>query len=332
MVAASGKSLVRSRWLTAGVTIAVLLGAGGVLTSSAASPPIASSFVPLTPCRLMDTRPTAPVGPRSTPIGAETYVAAVWGTNGHCTIPATATAVSLNVTFVSPTAGGFLAVFPADQAWPGTSNLNFSAAQAPTPNAVTSALSKDGMLAFRNEAGTVNLLVDIVGYYVPASTGSLPTDPCAAFVGTFVGSDSDLIGTTGLIVQLLAGGGMSVVLANNIDPGAGVLEVATAQEGRWTCNGTGFTARTLDMYRLEAAVFTLGRWDWTGSLAGDTLSFTRSVCDFNLPLTVNVQMVDCGASATNFPNVTAARITIPVIIAAASAVPGSPTGEPTGRP
>jgi len=111
----SKRSFFRSRWATAGVTVAVLLGAGDVLTSSAVSPPAGSSFVPITPCRLMDTRATSPVGPRSTPIGAETYVAAVWGTNGQCTIPATATAVSLNATFTSPSAGGFLSVFPADK-------------------------------------------------------------------------------------------------------------------------------------------------------------------------------------------------------------------------
>lgn len=311
MAAMPRKSFVRSRLVTAGVTIAVLVGAGGVLTSSAASSPSASSFVPITPCRLMDTRSGSTVGPRSTPIGAETYVVTVWGTNGNCTIPATATAVSLNVTFAGPTASGFLAVFPSDKPWPGTSNLNFSANQAPAPNAVTSALSADGKLAVKNEAGAVNVLADIVGYYVSASAGSVPTDPCAAFVGTFVGSDTDGIDTTGLIVQLTAGGAMSVVPANNIDPGGGVIDVMTAQEGRWTCNGTGFKARTLDMHLLDTSIFTLGRWDWSGSLSGNTLSFSRSLCDFAMPLTKDVQTFQCGAAATTFPTVSVTRITVP---------------------
>jgi len=325
----SKRSFFRSRWATAGVTVAVLLGAGDVLTSSAVSPPAGSSFVPITPCRLMDTRATSPVGPRSTPIGAETYVAAVWGTNGQCTIPATATAVSLNATFTSPSAGGFLSVFPADKEWPGTSNLNFSAGQAPTPNAVTSALSADGRLAFRNDTGTVNLLIDVVGYYVPVGTGSTAVDACAAFVGTFAGSFTDSDGTTGMIIQLLAGGAMSMVPLDNVGAAPTDVEEVTAQEGRWTCSGNSFTARTLDMYR-DDSLFLLGRWDWTGSLAGDTLTFTRSLCDFDLPLTKNVQTYDCGAGAQPYPSATAARVTVPVPLSA-SAVPESSGGGASTR-
>ena len=177
-----GGSVSRSRWAAIGAVVAISLGAGGLLTASATGSAGASSFVPITPCRLMDTRAGAQVGPRGTPIGAnETYLATVWGTNGKCTIPNTATAVSMNVTFVSPTEGGFVSVFPADKPWPGTSNLNFTAGQAAGPNAVTSALSADGRLAFLNAAGTVGLIADIVGYYEPSSSGPAgPAGPAGA--------------------------------------------------------------------------------------------------------------------------------------------------------
>ena len=138
----------------------------GAPRTEATGPANPSSFVPITPCRLMDTRAGSPVGPRNTPIGAgETYSALVWGSNGNCTIPATATAISLNVTFVAPTSSGFVTVYPPDQPWPGTSNLNFTAGHAPAPNGVTSPLSFDGKIGFFNAAGTVNLIADIVGYY-----------------------------------------------------------------------------------------------------------------------------------------------------------------------
>ena len=96
---------------------------GSVLTGSAAGTATTSTFVPITPCRLIDTRPATQVGPRSTPIAAqETYTATVWGTNGACDIPTTATGVSMNVAIVNPTGNSFLTVYPADASNPGTAN------------------------------------------------------------------------------------------------------------------------------------------------------------------------------------------------------------------
>ena len=47
-------------------------------------------YVPITPCRLFDTRPAPQnVGPRATPIGqGETFTLQVRGANGNCNIPA----------------------------------------------------------------------------------------------------------------------------------------------------------------------------------------------------------------------------------------------------
>src|ERR1700754_754145 len=66
-------------------------------------------FVPITPCRLFDTRAGSGIGVRQTPLGAgDTLTEQVTGTNGQCTIPAQATAVAMNVTAVGPTAASFL--------------------------------------------------------------------------------------------------------------------------------------------------------------------------------------------------------------------------------
>jgi streptogramin lyase len=173
-----------SRLLLVGVGSLIGVAVGAVMTDASGSHG-SSSFVPMTPCRLMDTRSTSQVGPRGTPIGAgELYSATVWGTNGNCTIPSTATAISLNVTFVSPTSAGFVAVYPPDKPNPGTSNLNFVAGQAPAPNGVTSPLSFDGKIGFFNAAGTVNLIADIVGYYEQAGSapGGIVAGNCSAIL------------------------------------------------------------------------------------------------------------------------------------------------------
>lgn len=151
---------------------AVALGSGLVSATTAVSPG-RTTFVPIPPCRLMDTRAGAPVGPRSSPLVAgETYAPLVWGANGNCSIPATASAVSMNVTFVNPTSSSYLTVFPPDVQRPLASNLNWVAGQAPAPNAVTSQLSADGHVGFYNMAGTVDVIADLVGYYETADSGA----------------------------------------------------------------------------------------------------------------------------------------------------------------
>ena len=158
----------RARWAAIGAAVAVTVGAGGIMSASAS---IGSGertvFVPITPCRLTDTR-VAPEtrGPRATPLKAdETYTVQVVGTNGDCTIPADAVGVSLNVTAEAPTDASYLTVFPADAPKPLASNLNWITNQPPVPNAVTSDLSADGKVSFYNHSGTVNVIADIVGYY-----------------------------------------------------------------------------------------------------------------------------------------------------------------------
>lgn len=162
------KGLWRSRAVGAAMVAILATGSGTLFTASATiSDGDRAVFVPITPCRLFDTRPGLDnVGPRSTPLaGNETHIQNVRGSNGDCTIPTEATAVAMNVAIVFPTGSSFLTVFPADAERPLAANLNWVAGQDPTPNAVTARLSADGRLGFYNLAGDVHLAVDVVGYF-----------------------------------------------------------------------------------------------------------------------------------------------------------------------
>jgi hypothetical protein len=159
----------RSRWAALGAAVAVSIGSGGLLVASAS---VGSGertvFVPITPCRIMDTRPVPDnVGPRSAALGpGDTHTIQVRGTNGNCTIPTDAVGLVLNVVVVNPTASSFLTVYPSDAtARPLASNLNWTAGDAPTANAVTVRISADGRIAFYNLAGTVDVAADVAGYY-----------------------------------------------------------------------------------------------------------------------------------------------------------------------
>jgi len=159
----------RTRWVAVGAIAVFTLGSGGLMSASASvSSGDRSVFVPITPCRVMDTRPTpVAVGSRTSPLGEQdTHTISVRGTNGNCVIPTDATGLSMNVTVDNPTRDSYLTVFPSDVARPLASNLNWTALQAPVANAVTTNISADGKISFFNNAGTVNVIADIVGYYV----------------------------------------------------------------------------------------------------------------------------------------------------------------------
>ena len=158
---------IRTRWAAIGAAVAITLGAGGIGIVSATSPSGAVTYVPVEPCRLADTRAGASnVGPRDTPIGAdETLVVIAEGANGECVgIPASATGLQLNVTSVNATAPTFLTIWGSGSQ-PNASSLNPTPGQPPTPNAVTAGLTAGGAINIYNLAGTVEVIVDIVGYY-----------------------------------------------------------------------------------------------------------------------------------------------------------------------
>jgi hypothetical protein len=157
---------------------AAVTGVGVIQQVGASGEGTASALVPIEPCRLADTRPGGQ-GVRKTPVGAgETVTFTVWGSNGDCSIPSTATGISANVTVVDPSSGSYLTVFPADVDRPDASNLNYIAGQAPVPNSVTVKLSADGKVKVYNNQGRVDVIIDIVGYYVPSTSG--PAGPTFA--------------------------------------------------------------------------------------------------------------------------------------------------------
>jgi hypothetical protein len=86
---------------------------------------------------------------------------------GHCGIPASAKAVSLNVTVAGAPASGLLTLFPGNATPTATSTINFAAGQTRANNAVLLlASSGSGTLAVLNSSGSaVPLVIDVDGYF-----------------------------------------------------------------------------------------------------------------------------------------------------------------------
>ncbi|MEU1277265.1 Tat pathway signal protein [Streptomyces sp. NPDC005805] len=139
----------------------------GSLEVTAPLPQLTGTFEPVQPTRLMDTRsglgvPKAQVGPQ------KTVTLQVAGKGG---VPASGvTAVVLNVTATKASASSYVSVYPAGTQRTSASNLNV-AAGVTVPNLVVVPV-KDGKVTFYNNAGSLDLIADVSGYYTSGSGGS----------------------------------------------------------------------------------------------------------------------------------------------------------------
>ncbi len=122
--------------------------------------PSGSTFTPLVPARLLDTRLTT-----SVVAGATTDVAIAGQPGGP---PAGAGAVALNVTVTNPAAPSFLTVWPSGAGRPLSSNINFSGSQT-VPNMVIVKLGTNGKISLFTPVGA-DVVIDVLGWF-PA-TGS----------------------------------------------------------------------------------------------------------------------------------------------------------------
>jgi hypothetical protein len=142
-----------------------LVNSGGVYSNPAVLPPPADLYT-VTPCRVADTR--HPVGPSGGPaLGANTTRSFPVG--GICGVPATATAVAINVTVVNATDLGNLRLYPAGGAVPASSTINFGVDKVRANNAVIP-LGASGEISVRcdmpsGSTGQTDFLFDVTGYF-----------------------------------------------------------------------------------------------------------------------------------------------------------------------
>ena len=158
--------------LLVGVLAGVLVGGLAVVRATSGSS-LASSFVPMTPVRVVDTR--SDLGLVSLVDGVEQSVTIVGSL-----VPLGATAVSLTVTAVDAGAAGFVSVRPGDATGvPSTSNLNVERSGT-IANSVVVKLPTVGdhtgtikvlFDAMGTTTASTDVLIDVLGYYELASTG-----------------------------------------------------------------------------------------------------------------------------------------------------------------
>jgi uncharacterized repeat protein (TIGR03803 family) len=156
------------------------VGSSGSLVQIVNPVPTSLQFVPVTPCRIVDTRnPNGPFGGPA--IQGETYRSFPLAQSGNpCNIPASAVAYSLNVTVVPQHNLGYLTIWPAGEGQPTVSTMNSPDGRIKANAAIVPAGMPSGSVSVY-VSNTTNVLLDIDGYFSTPSQGSLqfyPLTPC----------------------------------------------------------------------------------------------------------------------------------------------------------
>ncbi|MBK9965300.1 MAG: hypothetical protein IPP07_10540 [Holophagales bacterium] len=134
------------------------------------------SFMPVTPCRIIDTRGGAPFtgGAFAAATGRDyQFSSAAAPCNG---LPAGARGYSINVTVTNTAGAGFLAIYPrGGQPVPLVSTINYVAGQS-LANAASVPTDSSGFLTILCGAAGTDVIVDVNGYYI-GTNGSTPLNP-----------------------------------------------------------------------------------------------------------------------------------------------------------
>jgi hypothetical protein len=170
-VVLSGRQyLIQQNWLNA--------NGGGCAMGFNSQAPAGLTFVPVTPCRVADTR--NPVGPFGGPFLAAQSTRGFTIPSSTCNIPTTAKAYSVNATVVPKGFLGFLTAFPCGQPLPLASTLNATDGRVKAAAAIVPAGTNGGLCFFTTN--DTELVLDINGYFVPNSDVTAlafyPVTPC----------------------------------------------------------------------------------------------------------------------------------------------------------
>jgi hypothetical protein len=150
-----------------------IVDVSGWFTDGTDSTATGALYKAISPIRLCDTRDgTAPGCPAGRLNAGDSRTLQVSGSVGVPAIGATESpvAVVLNVTATGTSAWGFFTVYPSNLSTPpNSSDVNWTGPSQTVPNLVVAKLSPDGKITAYNPLGVADLIVDVFGWYTPAT-------------------------------------------------------------------------------------------------------------------------------------------------------------------
>ena len=152
---------------------------GSVQTVVLSGTQTALQFVPMSPCRIADTR-NAP-GPFGSPGLAPQETRSFSVPQSTCPVPSSASAYALNITVVPQGGLDYLSVWPTGQAQPNVSLLNSPDGRVKAGATILPAGTGGAISVYAHADSKTQIIIDISGYFVPATGSSLEfyaTTPC----------------------------------------------------------------------------------------------------------------------------------------------------------
>ncbi len=169
-------AISKGRLTAAAFSLALMTTLTGATVAGAAGSRLGtqSIFVPSSPVRVLDTRDgRGVVGGVAGKVAADGEMvvdfAAALGD-----LPADATALTFNLTYVRSEGAGFATVWPDGESMPDVSNLNKVGA-GPVANLVTVKVGPAGRVRLHNTGGRSHYIMDFSGFYETVSTTSTVT-------------------------------------------------------------------------------------------------------------------------------------------------------------
>ncbi len=160
-------------------------------------------FVAVSPCRVADTRGngfSGAYGPPRLSIG----VSRDFPMTGVCGIPATAQAVSMNLTVTNTLGPGYITIYPHGGTQPTVSTLNY-VANVTVANAAVGVLGTGGGITVLANVSGTDFVIDVNGYYDPQGV-----------VNTVNGLSGDMAIAPGANISITPSGNTLTVAATGV--------------------------------------------------------------------------------------------------------------------
>jgi len=181
----------RIRLYNYGYPTHIVADVAGWFDSSSAYTAGASTFIGITPARILDSRQN--LGTTSRFAAGDDRAITVTGIAG---VPTNATSVVLNITAADPGGWGYVTAYPDGATRPNVSNVNYDSGRD-RPNLVVVTPGANGKVRLFVGEKSTHLIVDVFGYYT--ATGSVTTtthaiDPSRVFdTRTGVGTSAAML-------------------------------------------------------------------------------------------------------------------------------------------
>src|SRR5581483_1925212 len=149
-------------------SVSTLVLSAGMFYSVLTKAQTPSNFIPVTPCRVVDTRnATGPFGGPALSAGESRSFSVP---SSSCSVPSNASAYSFNIAVVPPGFLGVLTVYPTGAPLPNTANLNDYTGLVLSNAAVVAAGANGAISVFASHP--TDVIIDINGYFMPQSNST----------------------------------------------------------------------------------------------------------------------------------------------------------------